>query len=568
MQAGTPLPGYAAQTALFLLASWFVALGAGFPEALGIPMWFTLLVVPPLAVSAMSCADPNARWGSLTPTLITAVGCMTFVVLPVMLYCFADGFWPQVFGTVPLLATFAGYALLHAPLARLLVLGLGIVSLRYAYALNVADLCVAVALCCVLEIAAFDIRGWARRLAVLLGCASALLAVFAYAKVAGILDVPGGIRPVPPAPWITGLDFVAAGLLGAARIAREPAMRRLTLCAGAFVLCGAVVMTAILVDGRSHMYYFSKYAFGPAVAAGLVAAVAGAWLVRETIQPGSRARRFTTLACLACLAVGLLLLHHGTVEYRATLWSQAGLGGDAGPSRLFDPRTVKKIKEVMAARQGATFSSMVAPSAPESFMTSSILWRPKSMRHNTGIAQNRAHAGAIATEVDESTAPQCVFWYDLGSSPQGNQYAGEIRETLQALRRFGSCDEGGSHLCYACMTERRVRLSLPPQDSAPSGFPADSGERRITYTGNEFCLLRVHDPAALQGRQLQLNGTPLALFHPQTEDFFRLPRAPGGADGGTLRLARSSADVARRAAGPGIDLTLHCFSASPSPAGS
>jgi hypothetical protein len=132
---------------LFFVSAWASALGLAFPAALALPLWLVLLLGAPLAVAAGVASDRQAGRGGHALTLLVAGATLALVVLPIGVYLFADGFWPQLAGVVPLVVVVLGHGLLERALARLLLLGFGLVALRYTYGLNLGDLCLTVMVC-------------------------------------------------------------------------------------------------------------------------------------------------------------------------------------------------------------------------------------------------------------------------------------------------------------------------------------------------------------------------------------------------------------------------------------
>lgn len=554
---GTPVPGYQGQTALFIVAAWARTLGMDYPYALALPLWSALLIGPALVVTASARA--TARRGSLVLASLGSAAALPLVVLPILLYTYADGFWPQVFGLVPAGATIVAQAFIRSPLARILCVGFGVFSVRYAYALNLGDLAVMVTLLSAAEVLKRGLDFRVRALAGLLACASLVVAVLTYGRVADLLPITGGFRPYPPVPWVVGLVVMACGLALVSAIARGTPLGRLSFGAGVFALCAAVFMASVLAGDRPLEYYFFKYGLAPAALGALVSAVVLAWLVREAVEPTLR-RRLLAAAASACLVGGLALLAVGTWDYRQILWENAGLREPALLARLFDPRAAQEIRAVMAEHPGATVAGLVSPYWPETSITSAVSWRPKSGRGgDAGAAQSNIQSGAITTEDSDPAQPRCLFWYD--TAVRGAEYQVGTRGVLEGLHAIATCQVGEPHICHACLRERRLRSIVTEWGALAGHAKWPPIERDVGHRAGELCLARVDQPLLAAGVRLGWNGQTLSPLHPQARDFFHLRGGSRRArEEQTLRLEGDGVGPLERASEVG--LTLHCFSAA------
>jgi hypothetical protein len=110
----------------------------------------TLAVAFPFAVALAvvhrgAAASRPALAAGTVATVLGAVGALWLVILPLLHYNQAAGFYVHVFGLIPLVLLWAADVLIRLPLLRLVALLGGLAFLRYAYALNLADAALAVA---------------------------------------------------------------------------------------------------------------------------------------------------------------------------------------------------------------------------------------------------------------------------------------------------------------------------------------------------------------------------------------------------------------------------------------
>jgi hypothetical protein len=125
------------------------------------------LVVAFALTRASSLAGKLPGLVATAVTVLGMVGVMLAVVLPLLHYDQAAGYYPQVFGLALLMALWAADAMIHAPRTRIVVLLCGFVLVRYTYALNLADIAIALAVIILLE----RFQGWWRiaQVAIVLG---------------------------------------------------------------------------------------------------------------------------------------------------------------------------------------------------------------------------------------------------------------------------------------------------------------------------------------------------------------------------------------------------------------
>lgn len=552
---GIRLGDYRGQTALFMVSSWWATLGIEFPHAINLPLWLAMLLGPALAISAASRADPTSARGDLVLRFVVASGCLGIAVLPILFYAYADGFWPQVSGLIPLVVTIVGYALLGSPLARLLLLAFGAFSLRYAYALNLGDLCVAIAACCVIELLRGDLGDWARRLAALLVIASVTVAFLTYQELVGLLGIPGGFHPYPERPWITAQLLMVLGLGGCAVLTREGALRRLATASAIVLLCSGTFMAWFFAGDRQPEYYFYKYALAPTILGGVASAVVGAWLIREIWSQRHRTRQLLAVGASTALVGGYVALASGATEYREILLENAGLAPQLRLHQIYHPETIGAIEEVMRRHPDTPFAVLASYDWPESSLSNAAIWRSESGRINDGLVDpGLAHAGLMISDARPSLA-RCLFWYDLALHRA--DYLAGTRELLEELSRFATCDAGEPHLCHACLYARTRHIPLQPWLDLAHAAERPPFERELRLRAGEVCVLRL-PPAVLEANGVSWNGEPLRPLNYMAAHYIRLPtQADDGR--GTLRVAWPG----RGPIGGDNEATLHCFADEP-----
>lgn len=258
--------------------------------------------------------ERRAAWyvGALT-CFAVSLFIQFYVILPQQHYHQTDGFFPHLFGLIPLLMIWLVDAIACSRLWRWLGLLGGVVLYRYTYGLNLGDVMVAVGV--LLFVDAFE-RGVPR-----LARWSFIVAPFVmlvatrpiYERLRVLLSSFGWIIPYDAHTVLTAETLACAGLLVAGAVARYPAAAkrlRLFRFPVVFGVVNTVVAVHIMRLPPRQPYYFLKYPIHAVVllaAATTVAATIIATAVTDGIARRAWDRTLVWAAAamtLLCLAVG------------------------------------------------------------------------------------------------------------------------------------------------------------------------------------------------------------------------------------------------------------------------
>ncbi|MGD0836996.1 MAG: hypothetical protein ABSB49_10185 [Polyangia bacterium] len=139
---------------------------------------------------AISCRTwPKLALGTAVATL-ASVGVMLVVILPLLHYNQAAGYYVHTFGLLPLLGLWLADARIRSPLLRLAALGVGVLMVRYTYSLNLADTSVAVAAVLLVD----ETRGWRKVGHALVAVGLTAAAFWVATQIAPIFRIWGGMQ--------------------------------------------------------------------------------------------------------------------------------------------------------------------------------------------------------------------------------------------------------------------------------------------------------------------------------------------------------------------------------------
>jgi hypothetical protein len=153
--------------------------------------------------------DRPARVAATSLALLGFVGVMQAVVLPLLHYNQAAGYYVHVFGLVPLMVLWATDALIQQRALRIPVLLCAFVFLRYTYSLNLADAALALAAIVIIE----RFSGWWRIAQAMLVLGLAVVAAKIIPEILPILRLWGGMQRFDVDKVLTADLLLAGGTL-------------------------------------------------------------------------------------------------------------------------------------------------------------------------------------------------------------------------------------------------------------------------------------------------------------------------------------------------------------------
>ncbi len=374
---------------------------------------FFATVFGSLACIAAAVALVGRSWSRASWAALAALGMVVLNLLffPLLHYHQADGFYPHLFGVLPLLATWVLSGASQRPAARVAILLGWTVVTRFTYGLNLGDALLAAAALLALEARSLPTRP--RRVALVAVAASLLpAAVLTYARLEPLAGEAGAFR-VPLLP----LTLLGEGRL-AWLLARLPATARragidlpaeaarLVRLPVAFAAVNLAVHVLVAASGEPLRYYFFKYHFHAvallvAASLALAPAVAGPALTGRGLPTGGR--RVLARWSLAAL-IGLILVGGANGRY---LSSYRELVFGHPPWRRFKPLAdrdgLARIQAALRA-EGMTFGGLLSAGWPlMHFMNGALGYRP--------LATTRWWRQVVPAARDIPAPGTCAFWY-------------------------------------------------------------------------------------------------------------------------------------------------------------
>jgi hypothetical protein len=333
---------------------------------------------------------------------------VAIVLLPFLHYHHAQGFFPPLFGLLPLTALWITDALCRPPWLRLACALVLFGLYRYTYGLNLPDLALALAL--LVGIDAFTSKSLSAR--IVRGVVLVALVVVAYK--AWLLLRTTYFREGPFDPYDRRLVLAATwsliAVLGAAFLVGP--LRRLVAGTGVarwlrlpivFALLSATFMTVVPPPPRGQDYYYLKSNLHPLLLL-LAASIVFVGVVAAALAAHERAetrRHDTTISVVAicCMAAALFTLHRGFAIYWPSFLQRAfGAPPFALLKPLADRRAWRRIDRVLEQHR-ARFGGYLTSYYPTfNFMNAAFGYWNEGIRFYWGGRQPRVERG------------YCVFW--------------------------------------------------------------------------------------------------------------------------------------------------------------
>lgn len=221
---------------------------------------FVSVVAGRVSTELWDSSNNRSRYSFLL--IVLAILPCAKIAFPLLSYLQSEGFYPHLFGLVPLFAGWCFYSITQKRSIRILILLATLVLYRYTYGLNLADLIGAVGILIFLELRNIhSIIGVILRVATI---SITLAAAFhGYTLFSTLLDRSGGIlhhrfELVAIANLISGcLLIIAANRLKET----SPAIQRNCLFAGSFAVISASVALICIALELPIDYYIYKYNF-------------------------------------------------------------------------------------------------------------------------------------------------------------------------------------------------------------------------------------------------------------------------------------------------------------------
>lgn len=380
-------------------------------------------LVPHLGVAAR-------RSGLLGIALVLAVAWLPFdkVLLPVLHILQGEGYYPQLWGLLPLVVAWFAYASIERPIGRAIALFLAVVVYRYTYTLNLGELVFTTAVLLAFEFSHYLPRDRLQRWAIF-GClALGMLASYRIFSTLLVLLRNGGATKSTEV-WHV---IAATGLMGVAlslEVGRTPTASTRSRSASfvaVFALASAAIQTAYLCFGFPEFYYFYKFGIHPLwIATAAITVHLPSTLLRMKRELADRHRRsvLPTATMVAISLLGVMLATTGVESFRPSYRERASSA--LPPEHLvpfYEPEAAAIISQVLRESSSRFGGYITRPAwALSGFMNASL-----GMPHR--FREPYYRSGAVRTKPGH-----CVFW---DSTPG-------VTERLDLVSRGGT-GRGGS----------------------------------------------------------------------------------------------------------------------------
>lgn len=439
------------------------------------------------AVALVDRPWDRASWASLAALGLVVLNLLFF---PLLHYHQADGFYPHLFGVLPLFAAWVLHGASERPAARVAVLIGWVVVTRFTYGLNLGDVLLAAAALLALEARSLPPRR--RRLALAAIAVSLLPAAgLVYARLAPLLGEAGAFR-VPLLPLtLLGEGLLAWLLANLPRTARRAGIDlpaealRLIRLPVAFAAVNIAVHLLVAATGQPLRYYFFKYHFHAvallvAASLALFPAAAGPALAGKGLPAGGR-RALARWSLAAVL--GLFLIGGANGRYLSS-YREVVFGHP--PWKRFKPLAdrdgLARIQAALRA-EGGRFGGLLSAGWPlMHFMNGALGYPP--------LATTRWWWQVVPAGRDIPAPGACAFWYsgpDEMAAARLRVADGDVglSQLLADLdRRPGvRCQEYPARwdpalvlrLCRLCRGSNPAGEAPPLPDSTPARTPRQAG---------------------------------------------------------------------------------------------
>lgn len=416
-------------------------------------------------VSGRLWRSGRAQVAAQAGLLVATAAVWPFLLLRWLHYHQADGFYPHLFGLVPLVLAWLAYGLPRSAWSRCAALAVFTVFYRYTYGLNLADFLVT----CAVLVAVEDTRSFGPRYrwgAWLVGLGLLGAAAYAYWRLLPLAQLSGGLVPHSHERALRVQSWTVVALLVVRFFSprQESVERRLLDFAVLFGGVNALVQWAYLRAGLPVDYYFLKYGLHALVLLLCALMLAASVRVGALFQTGlPRAWRWDVVLAVL-VAIGLTEVTRGWGRafraYEESYWERVrGEPPFHSLEPLEDRGATALIRQVLRD-EGKHFGGLLSPSWPRvNFSNVALGWVPDDWASVNGhwplFSGGRVRLGSGL----------CVFWeasaddwprYQQVSVDNGSALVDVVR-ALQA-RPDTVCRDyaapwvpGGSRtLCYRC----------------------------------------------------------------------------------------------------------------------
>ncbi len=427
-------PGVYDKFVVFHAVAHWLGTGLGLTDADGFALAFYLVLICVfLCVGAAGAAfiPPDARRGEVFAACVVLTALLVAGVFrfwgPWLHYQQADGFYAHVFGLVPLLLGWLGYAVTRSTWGRVATITAWIGLARFTYGLNLGDALVAGALVLAWEAVSIG-RGRARTIlstgagALLVAASVAFLALAPLRNITHGAIVAADVRSLLLAQAAL-VAFLALALWSSGELRHAPSrlVHRLLLFPLAFGAVSLLVQVLHVAARWPQRYYFLKYNFHPVVLLSVAtAALLPFWLTRRSWRAAIAVPALVALPLIASAT------HPQWFTFRERAFRESPY---ERVDALTDPVLVERVRGVLSGAE-ARSGGYLEPNWPRSNFINASLRSFNAFEEGV----QRFDSG----KVDQASGT-CVFWLDgaqveAGYAKLRGEQSGNAANVWQTLR--------------------------------------------------------------------------------------------------------------------------------------
>lgn len=449
---GTPDTRYEGMVLFHTLALMLDRLaGTGLYQAFAILFFSTLIFVEvtfflffcTVAGDELKPELPERRF--LTGFLLMAVISILTGIIPLIHNFEAQGFYPQVFGLVPLCLSGLFYAMANSWKTRLLGLAFGFFLYRHTYVLNLGDYAFACAVAYLAESFALSKKTKV----------GIRLAAFAWFVCSGVIyfrlaPLRMSLSAIPGAPYRTGALLLALSAFIVLwlrfrpnwKATWSPSAQRLLLFFGFFGLAAAAVKLSFITFDLPRRYYFYKYGLHACTVLGLLglSLFAALW-ARFLVQRNKLSVSLVLLAACLCLFPRFARYYH-----RPFLEHLLGKPPFQYVNNLWDRETYESVRRVLM-KKDYQFGGIADVTWQRTNFLNGIFGKPGDVVYFTGQL--------------DTTSAHCVFWLNAQALSGNGNFPALLTSLFSSLKKFepGNCQSQPAvdlpppsirTLCYRC----------------------------------------------------------------------------------------------------------------------
>ncbi len=381
---------------------------------------FLLLMLIGLIIP--SVIEKNSKYAALAPFIFFFFSLYPAnkLILPLFHYLQADGYYPQLFGLLPLFLCWYLFTLTRNFIERGLLLAATIIVYRYTYGLNLGDLALASTLLIALD---RNIPLNSRTLRLGIALIGTLASLEIYSHFIQLTSKGGMTVDFDYVRVIIGSAILAISLLKAVEFAPNPREATAYSFAGAFGFVVVTAQIAYLISPLPLGYYFYKYNFHATFLLSTAALLFATMFAVRAFDNRSYALR--PVGVLVAVVIGFVFLIDGYKIYRTSYKERVHARASFDVIKpLADTEALVRIREVLDDEKKKFGGFITTPDWQlAAFMNAALGFYPWQKLPFYREPNLRLRKGV------------CVFWY---SSTADLERIGQIenRKAIQLIKKL------------------------------------------------------------------------------------------------------------------------------------